>query len=396
MRLDDAPAVAAEAGGRTGGAPALRIVHCFRAPTGGLFRHIRDLAEAAAAAGDMVGIICDSAASGALDEQALAAASVHLALGVTRTPMRRQVAPSDIAATWRLLKHIRSLAPDILHGHGAKGGAYARIIGTLLRASGLRVARIYTPHGGSLHYDRGSLAGRAYFLAERILGRMTDAFIFVSRYEADLYADKVGRPGKPATVILNGLHPDEFEPVTAAPDARDFLYIGELRDLKGPDVFIAALARMGSALGRPATAVIVGSGRDKPRYQAMVTELGLSDAIVFRDPMPAREAFALATTVVVPSRAESMPYIVLEAIAANLPIIATRVGGIPEIVGTDASLLVPPGDAEALATAMASVVSDLDNARRMGQRLRDGVRAHFALAPMAEAVTAVYRDAVAH
>ena len=67
--------------------------------------------------------------------------------------MRRQVAPSDIAATWRLLREVRALNPDILHAHGAKGGAYARVIGTLLRASGSRVARIYSPHGGSLHYD---------------------------------------------------------------------------------------------------------------------------------------------------------------------------------------------------------------------------------------------------
>ena len=111
-------------------------------------------------------------------------------------PCAARLAPSDLAAAWRIAGKVRPLAPDVLHGHGAKGGAYARTIGTLLRASGNRVARIYTPHGGSLHFDPKSSAGRVYFLAERGLGRMTDGFIFVSQYEADTYAAKVGRPAR--------------------------------------------------------------------------------------------------------------------------------------------------------------------------------------------------------
>ena len=143
-------------------------------------------------------------------------------LGLMRFPMRRQLAPSDLAAAWRIAGKVRPLAPDILHGHGAKGGAYARTIGTLLRATGHRVARIYTPHGGSLHYDPKSAAGRVYFLAERALGRMTDGFIFVSQFEADTYAAKVGRPRAPASVIPNGLRPEEFEPVAAGHRCRRF------------------------------------------------------------------------------------------------------------------------------------------------------------------------------
>ncbi len=70
-----------------------------------------------------------------------------------------------------------------------------------------------------------------------------------------------------------------------------------------------------------------------PRYKEQVNRLGLDSAITFFDPMPARQAFAMARTVVVPSRAEAMPYIVLETLAAARPLIATRVGGIPEILG---------------------------------------------------------------
>src|SRR3990172_6065374 len=226
MRRDDTRALVAGASGPPRGGTTMRIVHCFRSGVGGLFRHVRDLVEAQQRAGDPVGIICDSSTGGAREEEIFAKIAPSLALGLKRTPMRRQIAPSDLAATWRLLREIRSLDPDVLHAHGAKGGAYARIIGTVLRASGSRVARIHTPHGGSLHYDPRSLSGRVYFAAERFLRLMTDAFIFVSQFEADAYAAKVGKTRKPTVLIRNGLRPEEFEPVTPAPRARDLLFIG--------------------------------------------------------------------------------------------------------------------------------------------------------------------------
>jgi hypothetical protein len=94
---------------------------------------------------------------------------------------------------------------------------------------------------------------------------------------------------------------------------------------------------------------MVGDGDDKPRYQARIDMLGLGERVKMLDAMPARKAFAMARTVVIPSRAESMPYIVLEAVAAGRPVISTKVGGIPEILGADFAGFVPPGDIEALA-----------------------------------------------
>jgi glycosyltransferase involved in cell wall biosynthesis len=96
----------------------------------------------------------------------------------------------------------------------------------------------------------------------------------------------------------------------------------------------------------------------------MVRDLGLSATVRFHRPMPARQAFALALAVVVPSRAESMPYIVLEAIGAGMPLVATRVGGIPEIFGPASDRLVPPGDAPALAAALAAIIPSRPKPRR--------------------------------
>ena len=371
----------------------MNIVHCFREPVGGLFRHVRDLAEAQHQAGHAVGVVCDASTGGSLDDALLEGLTPFLSLGLVRYPMRRQLAPSDIAAAWRIAGKVRPLSPDVLHGHGAKGGAYGRAIGTLLRATGNRVARIYTPHGGSLHFDPKSGAGRVYFLAERGLGRMTDGFVFVSQYEADTYTAKVGRVRAPASVIPNGLRPEEFEPVVPAPDAADLLFVGTLRELKGPDLFLIALALLREDTGRAPTAVVVGGGEHKSRYVEMAAELGLGDAVTFHDPMPARDAFHLGRVVVVPSRAELMPYVVLEAIAAGLPLIATRVGGIPEIFGPESGRLVAPGEVGELANAMAATLAAPDDARVAADRLKRQIRKGFTVAAMATAVEAVYAAA---
>jgi len=372
----------------------LRIVHCFRNPIGGLFRHVRDLCGAQARAGHLVGIVCDSTTGGPFEERLFAELSPALALGLHRVPMERSIALSDLSGARRVHRAAKPLSPDVLHGHGAKGGAYARIGGTFLRASGSRVARIYTPHGGSLHYDPKPLKNRVFFKAERVFETMTDAFIFVSRYEADAYAIKVHPPKPIARIIPNGLREEEFVPVEPAADARDFLYVGMLRDLKGVDVFINALAALRDR-GQAHAAHIFGAGDDAERYRAAVSALRLGDAVTFHEPTPARIAFATGRVLVIPSRAESLPYIVLEAAAAAMPMIATRVGGIPEIFGEKSDRLVEPGSVESLAAAMASAAADPKTTQKKALDLREDVRHVHTVDAMAASVEAVYRAAIA-
>ncbi|MCY1663931.1 glycosyltransferase family 4 protein [Rhizobium sp. SL86] len=332
--------------------PPLRIIHCFRSPVGGIFRHVRDLVERHAAEGHAVGILCDSSTGGPHEEKLFEALLPHLSLGLNRLPIRRAISPSDIVALRASYRHIKSLQPDILHGHGAKGGVVARLIGSRLRANRYCVARLYSPHGGSLHYDRRRPTGQLVFRLERFLERFTDQLVFVCDFERRTYEAKVGNPTIPARVIYNGITDDEFAPIPAASNGADFLYIGMMRDLKGPDVFIDAFIETERRLDRRLSAVMVGDGPDKERYRQMIHQRGLSERISLFDAMPARQAFAMAEIVVVPSRAESMPYIVLEALAAEKPLIATRVGGIPEVMGTESAALAIPGDATDLARLM--------------------------------------------
>jgi glycosyltransferase involved in cell wall biosynthesis len=371
---------------------SLSILHCLRAPVGGAFRHVSDLAEAQSAAGHRVGIVCDALTGGSVAADRLAALAPCLALGVTRVAMRRTPSPGDVAVSVRLLRRIAALAPDVLHGHGAKGGAYARLAATLVGLGGRRPIAVYTPHGGSLHFDPATLKGRAVFASERLLRRLGDATVFVSAFEAATYAAKVGAPTGLARVIPNGLRPEEFVPVAPTPDAADLLFIGELRLLKGVDVLIDAAARLAAA-GRPVRVVIVGDGPDAARFRADVVRRGLGDAVDFRPPMPIRAALATARAVVMPSRAEALPYVVLETVAAGVPILASRVGGIPEVFAGDDADLLPPGDAAALAAAVTGFLADPDAHRRAAARRRDAIAGRFSLAAMAEATETLYRDA---
>lgn len=370
----------------------LRIVHCFRSPVGGIFRHVRDLCDRQAAAGHEVGIVCDSTTGGPFEDDLFKGMQNLLALGLKRLPMQREVGPGDLAATRRVLAVLRAMRPDVLHGHGAKGGVYVRLGGTLMRLSGSRVARIYSPHGGSLHYDPATIAGRTFFLFEKLMGRLSDHILFVSDYERRMYELKVGRPHAPSRLVYNGLRLSEFEPVVPAREAADFLYIGMMRDLKGPDIFIDALAAAEKRLDRRLSAVMVGSGDDLPRYVARAKALGLSQRVQFRPAMPAREAFALARTVVVPSRAEAMPYIVLEALAAGRPLIASAVGGIPEVFAGRTDVLVK-ADPQSVAERMVEALSD-EAAFLAAMPDRETLKTRFGADVMAREIEAAYRHAL--
>jgi glycosyltransferase involved in cell wall biosynthesis len=349
----------------------LRVLHCLRAPIGGLFRHVHDLAKGQSELGLEVGIICDSETGGEAAARALARLADNCALGVTRCAMPRQIGPGD----WRGYRAVKRPAAElgvrVLHGHGAKGGAYARLAARGLKRKGAGPRAFYTPHGGSLHYSPATLTGRLYIQAERRLAPLTDGIIFESLFSARRYSALIGEPSCPVSIVPNGLYAHEFYEAALTDNAADFVFVGELRQLKGIDILLAALAAQRTVY--PATAVIVGSGPDEMDFRRLAQKLGIEDKVAFVGSLPARTAFARGRCVVVPSRAESFPYVVLEAAAAQMPLIATEVGGIPEIVdGTDTPLI-RPGDIGALAAQMRAFLAAprpfLDRAARLQQHV---------------------------
>lgn len=371
----------------------LTIVHCFRSPVGGIFRHVRDLSRAQQAQGHRVGIICDSTTGGDFEARQLEDLAPELALGVIRTPMQRHIGPGDIAAAFKTFKHVKSLKPDVLHGHGAKGGVYARVFGSLLRVSRSRVARLYSPHGGSLHYDPDTLTGKVFFVLEKQLSRMSDAILFVSEHERQTFLSKIGEPACRSFMVHNGLTEPEFDPVRPDADAADFMFMGMLRELKGPDLFLEAVLAAKRPDGSPATGVIIGDGDDREALMERARSADTEDRITFHMPMPAREAFRLGRIIVLSSRAEAMPYTVLEALAAGKIMLASRVGGIPEILGADSPALMEPEQASVSATMQAA----LDNEARFAAAMPAPslLRERFSAEAMATAINAVYAGILA-
>jgi len=375
------------------GAPPLRIVHVLRAPVGGLFRHVLDLAREQVARGHEVGLIADSLTGGTRGEALLAELEPKLALGLMRLPIQRAPSFSDILALIEISRRLAALDPDVVHGHGSKGGLFARLAGKpFARVEG---ARCYTPHGGSLNYRPGSRAHAVFMRVEALLARRTDLLLFESGFIADRFHAQVGPARRLEKIVRNGLAPNELAPVTPIADAADLLYVGEFRSVKGLDTLLDALTLLARANRRPKLS-LVGDGPDKGFLLTRAERLGLLEQIVVNAPMAARDAFARGRVLVVPSRLESLPYIVLEAAGARMPMVATAVGGVPEIFGPYADRLIACDDPRILAGAIeAALDEEPARAATKTAELAQYVAENFSLEKMVDEVIWGYRQAIA-
>ncbi|MBI1262475.1 MAG: glycosyltransferase [Rhizobiales bacterium] len=362
----------------------LRIVHILRQPLGGLFRHVCDLAAGQAALGHKVGII-SGIAEGPVATAMMAELAKNASLGVHQIHVSRLPGIGDLWTMGQINGLVTNMSPDVVHGHGAKGGAYARLL-----PRRKHYARFYTPHGGSLHYSPRSLQGRVYLAMERHLLRRTDGLLFESEFGRKTFEEKVAPVNVSHTVVHNGVTLSEFNIVEPFHDAADLVFIGELRTLKGVGTLIEAI----SGMGRSLSLRIVGSGPDREAFEAMAAKVPDHIRISFLGPMPARRAFALGRMVVMPSYAESLPYVALEAIAAGLPLIATNVGGVSEIFGPDSTSLIAPGNAYILRGAILRALADVAQTKARAVRQREYVRRHFSVKDMVQGINRFYRQVI--
>ncbi len=368
-----------------------RILHVFRSPIGGLFRHVIDLAREQASRGHDVGLFFDSSTQNARTPAILEEITPHLRLGIVRVPMRRNPGFGDIAAIRALRRLQNKVKADVLHGHGSKGGAYVR---ALAGPGRLGAVRAYTPHGGSFHFKAGDLRHHLYMTAERLLARRTDVFLFESGYVAKCFEETIGTPQGTWRIVHNGLHPHEFEPLDYSGERFDLLYIGELLFAKGIDTLIEALALLRDRHERRLSLLVVGSGPDAEALAALARERSLDRQVTFEPPQPIRNVLARSDLMVMPSRAESLPYVVLEAAAAGHPLVATDVGGIPEILAPVREELLQPGDPVRLSDALLARLLEGEEAREArNAAILQHLRSGFSVAHMTDAVLEGYEAA---
>ncbi|MEQ1529503.1 MAG: glycosyltransferase family 4 protein [Methylococcales bacterium] len=371
----------------------MNVLHVFRAPVGGLFRHVCDLVEQQAKMGLNVGIVCDASTGADNAVNKLQQLEPYCKLGIHRLPMSRSLGVADVKVVQNLPELCKTMQLHIVHGHGAKGGAYGRFLAKRIKAKA-----IYTPHGGSLHYSMTNPVGAIYLTLERYLKKLTDGIIFESQFSADAYQKKIGALPCAHKVIHNGLREPEFSVLNRPNSKNQLVFVGEIRQLKGLDVLFQALALLklgGLFLKKEAQTklLVFGAGPDEDFFKKRVQELGLNHIVSFNPPIfPATEAFKQAQCVIIPSLAESFPYIVLEAAAAKVPLLTTKVGGIPEIFGPYADHLLPPGDADLLAKAIQETLDNNAAAEQFAGQLYDYVHDHFTFMQMVEKTVVFYQE----
>jgi glycosyltransferase involved in cell wall biosynthesis len=222
----------------------------------------------------------------------------------------------------------------------------------------------------------------------------TDLFLFESAFARDTYQRTIGIPTGLVRCVFNGVTANEFDAIVKATDATDIVYVGEFSHIKGADLLIDAVARLHSD-GKPVTLTLAGDGEELENLKTQIQKLGLAEAVRFLGHVKARHGFSRGKLLVVPSRGDSMPYVVIEAAAAGIPMVAANVGGIPEIFGSHTDALFAPNIVGALADAIETALEDPAAAQARAKSLRERIFLHFSQKAMVDGVLAGYRDALA-
>lgn len=305
----------------------MKILHIIRSPHGGAFRHVKDLSSTQALKGHEVHLITG--------EKGVATPKTEPhTIPIKKYSISSFPTPKDIFNIINIVLTFKSV--DIIHGHGAMGGVYARLTALILSKK-----CFYTPHGGSFHYTPTSLYGRFIFSVEKILSKITSGIIFESDYSKKIFVDHFPDSATNQRVIYNGLsNNDFFYPARVKAEAIRIGYIGELRELKGIHILLKSLSLINGPT--PIELFIAGDGDFKDELVRLRDNLGLTNT-KFLGYQDFKSFIPNIEILICPSLKDSFPYVILESIASNTPVIATTTGGIPEIFGKKRNLfLVKP------------------------------------------------------
>lgn len=368
---------------------------------GGAQRYVHDLATNLRGNLDIKVV---SGGSGLLGE-ALRRSSIPT---TTILGLERDIRPGrEISVLMSLIRIFIRERPDIVHLNSSKVGALGAIAARLASlVIGYWPLVIFTVHGWAFREDRPAWQRGLIRIASWLASLFQDRFILIST--ADYRSAQRFIPERKLVLIPHGLGPVQF---LARPQARAFFNgktgggirpdttligaIAELTANKGLGYLIEAIGQARRlAPGAGLQAVIIGEGEDRRRLGRQIKDLGLSGAVHLLGftPQASRylqglDIFALASV------KEGLPYAVMEAMASGLPIVAARVGGLPDLIEDAVSgLLVPPQHPEAMAKAMAEIASRPAWGASLGKRARERVAQSFSMSAMLERTLAIYRS----
>jgi len=325
----------------------------------------------------------------------LRAPNVHIAEAAAALHLPVQLVPCRGRFDWDAVARLRSLAEsynsDVVHMHGYKADLYGY---AALRR--LQTAKVSTCHG----WVHNTLALSAYGVMDRFMLRRFDLVVAVSAEIAETLR-RAGISPEKIRVIDNGIDVASLE--TAAPTLRRDLgldskcilvgAIGRLSPEKGSDVFVVA-ARIVVQQHPEVKFVVVGDGPERKKLEELTREYGLQGKLFWagrRDDMPG--VYASLDIQVQPSLKEGLPMTILEGLAAGKPIVATRVGAVKTvIINEHTGLLVNPGSADEIASAVARLIQDSSLRTCLGQAGRARVKANFSATAMTEKYLLAYAE----
>ena len=308
----------------------------------------------------------------------------------------------DCATLWQLVVLFRQERPAIVHTHTSKAGALGRIAAWL---TGVPVV-IHTPHGHVFYGHFSSFTSWIFLQTERRLAARTTCMVALTEAERDDHLlRQVGQADRFAVVHSGidlarfrrlvgvvGSHPEGFD---CPPDALVVGAVGWLTPIKGHRFLIEAFARLKPSYPR-LHLVIAGSGELHDELAALAARRGVRDSVrLLGERTDVPDCLAAMDLFIMPSLNEGMGRALIEAMAAGRPVIATKVGGIPAIIEHQRTgLLVQPEDATALAAAMTELLRRPAWAMELGAAASESIGAKFGVAPMIQAVEAVYDEAL--
>ena len=313
----------------------------------------------------------------------------------------------EAASFFSLLRVMLREKPDIVHLSSSKAGGIgavaARMASLVTRHRSLVV---FTVHGWAFHEPRPAWQRMLIMAASWLSTRFQDAVILITAL--DRRAAERFVPQKKLISIAHGIPPIPFlsriearaalADLTGIPLPEDVFLVGTIAELtpnKGIRHLIEAVNQVKLKVKSIKFKVIaIGDGEEKKRLQARIAKLGLEDTVRFIGFIPDAGRYLTGLDLfVLPSLKEGLPYALMEAMAAGLPVAATNVGGIPDLIADGVNgRLVPPQNPEALGRAMAELFQNRALGRELGGRARETISRSFGIARMLERTIAVYQS----
>jgi glycosyltransferase involved in cell wall biosynthesis len=370
------------------------VVHLVRPAKGGMKNHVLGLVGGLKEKGYRLAVISPP-------NESLESKLRPLGVDLYEIQISDRPNPADLITIINLARLLRRLRPDILHIHGNKTALVGRMAAMLAGVP----STVVTVHNYLTYQNSHNLKQAAANLIERRLANRTDRIIAVSESLKDSLVNIEGLAPSKVVVIHNGIDLNHWTGGSKSEQElfrrelnlglEDFIVFsaGRLLDWKGHEILIRAAAELAVTRSR-FKLLIAGDGPLRSYLDQLVEELELQDSVKFLGHLPdIRHLMVLSDLFVLPSIKEPFGLVLLEAMAADLPIIATDAGGVSEIIANEQNgVLVPPGDVASLARAIEGLIGNATRRAELSAAGRQVVEEQFSMARLISRNEAVYGE----